>query len=192
MYDPHMESWIALLRWVNVGGRNKLPMKQLAAELEALGLSGVKTYIQSGNVVFRCPNDRAANLATEIGAAIKAKFGFEPSVAVISVNELAQAKADNPFPEAVDESANAGNGKNLHVFFLSGIPFPLDRDRLEALRRPSERWEIKGSVFYLHTPEEFGNSKLAAQVEKILKVTATARNWSTVCALLDLAGYPTP
>lgn len=185
-YD--MENWIALLRGVNVGGRNKLPMKPLVAELEAMGLSSVRTYIQSGNVIFRCPIERAANLATEIGATVKTKFGFEPNVLVMSVKDFAEAKAANPFPE----SANALDGKSLHLFFLASIPNSIDHDRLEALRRQSERWEIKGSVFYLLTPEGVRDSKLAAQVERILNVAATARNWFTVSALLDLAGHPVP
>jgi uncharacterized protein (DUF1697 family) len=69
-----MEIWVALLRGVNVGGKNTLPMTSLIAELEAMGLSEVKTYIQSGNVVFCCPSRRTPGLAAEIGAAIKAKF----------------------------------------------------------------------------------------------------------------------
>jgi uncharacterized protein (DUF1697 family) len=178
-----LETWIALLRAVNVGGRNKLPMKMLAAELEAIGLSAVKTYIQSGNVVFRCPSARTANLAAEIGAAIKAKFGFEIDVAVISAKGLAAAVRANPFPESAAEM----DGRTLHFFFLAKAPGAIDQGRLEAVRRQSERWQIKGTVFYLHAPEGFGDSKLAAQVERILGVTATARNWRTVRALLDLA-----
>ncbi len=178
-----METWIALLRGVNVVGRNKLPMKLLAAELEAIGLSGVKTYIQSGNVVFRCPSARAKKIAAEISAAIAAKFGFKPHVAVISAKGLAAAAAANPFPESATEL----DGRTLHFFFLAKSPAAIDQARLEAVRRQSERWQIKGAFFYLHAPDGFGDSKLAAQVERILGVTATARNWRTVRALLDLA-----
>ncbi len=182
-----METWIALLRGVNVGGKNKLPMKLLAAELEAIGLAGVKTYIQSGNVVFRCPSARAKKIAAEIGDAIEAKFGFEPHVALISAKDLAGAATANPF----SESATELDGNRLHLFFLAKAPATIDRGRLEAVRRPSERWGIEGAVFYLHAPEGIGDSKLAAQVEKICGVPATARNWRTVRALLDLAGQQT-
>ncbi|PRC92885.1 DUF1697 domain-containing protein [Solimicrobium silvestre] len=178
-----MKTWIALLRGINVGGRNKLPMKALAAELESLGLSDIKTYIQSGNVVFRGSDTRARNIATSIGAAIHAKFGFEPPVIVISDKDLADAITANPFPESTTEK----EGRTLHFFFLDKAPSNIDHDRLESVRRPSERWQVKGTVLYLHTPEGFGDSKLAVQIERIFGVTATARNWRTVCALRDLS-----
>ncbi len=182
-----MKTWIALLRAVNVGGRNKLPMKMFASELEAIGLADVKTYIQSGNVVFRCPQERGTTLAAEISASVRACFGFTPHVAVISAEDLAAAVTANPFPEAVSEM----EGKTVHLFFLAEsppiVPLPaVDKDRLETARRPSERWQLQGGVFYLHTPQGFADSKLAAQAEKILGVPTTARNWRTACALLDL------
>lgn len=179
-----MQTWIALLRGVNVGGKHILPMKLLTPELEALGLTDVKTYIQSGNIVFRDSKKTAAVLAAEIGTTIKARFGFEPHVAVISHKDFASSVTGNPFQESV----TVDNGKTLHLFFLDRTPPNLDQDRLESLRRSSERWHLKGRVFYLHTPDGFGDSKLASQVEKILGVNTTARNWRTVCALLDLAG----
>jgi uncharacterized protein (DUF1697 family) len=178
-----MKTWIALLRGVNVNGKNKLPMQALAAELGAIGLSDVKTYIQSGNVVFRGPNKKATSIAAEIGAAIKRKFGFEPQVIAIDGKDLATAAAANPFPESTVEM----DGRTLHLFFLGKAPPRIDHDRVEAIRRQSERWQIKGEVLYLHAPEGFGDSKLATQFEKILGVPATARNWRTVSALLELA-----
>jgi uncharacterized protein (DUF1697 family) len=178
-----MKTWIALLRGINVGGKNKLPMKELVAAMSALGLSEVNTYIQSGNVVFRGPDKKAQALADEIGAAILSKFGFEPQVMVIGAQELAAAASANPFPEAATEA----DGKTLHLFFLAQPPARVERDRIEAIRRQSERWQQKGAAFYLHAPEGFGDSKLAAQIEKILGVPATARNWRTVGALLEMA-----
>jgi uncharacterized protein (DUF1697 family) len=179
-----METWIALLKGVNVGGKNKLPMKALAAELAAIGLSGVKTYIQSGNVVFRCPKTPSATLAARIASAINTKFGFEPEVSVLSGKDLAASAAANPFPDLALEA----DGKTLHFFFLAKAPAAFDQARIETLCRQTERWRVNGTVFYLHAPEGFHSSKLAAQVEKSLGVTATARNWNTVHALLDLAG----
>lgn len=160
-----------------------MPMKTLTAELEILGLSEIRTYIQSGNIVFRDSKRTGAALAAEIGNAINAKFGFEPHVAVIRYKDFASSVTDNPFLESMTET----NGKTLHLFFLDNTPLNLAKDRLESLRRPSERWHLEGRVFYLHTPEGFGDSKLASQVERILGVPTTARNWRTVCALLELA-----
>jgi uncharacterized protein (DUF1697 family) len=186
-YRCNMKTWIALLRGVNVGGKNKLPMKALAAELATIGMSDIRTYIQSGNVIFRSPDAQVATvLAAEIRAAIKAKFGFEPHVIVISAKELADSVANNPFSELSLDS----DGKALHFFFLAEAPRNFDQDRLAAVRRQSERWQVEGRILYLHTPQGFGNSKLSSQIERILGVTATARNWSTVCALLNLAKTP--
>ena len=178
-----METWIALLKGVNVGGRNKLPMNALAAEMVAVGLSDVKTYIQSGNLIFHFPNKNNANLATKISETINARFGFSSPTIVMSSKRLVFAAKANPFPEAGNEL----KGKTLHLFFLDKMPAAFDLARLEKVRQSSERWKIIEDVFYLHTPEGFGNSKLATQVEKILGVTATARNWNTVCALIELA-----
>jgi len=179
-----MDTWIALLKGVNVGGKNKLPMSALATEMAAIGLSDVKTYIQSGNVIFRARNITKTTLEAKISSAIEAKFGFKIHVKVISCIDLVSAAAVNPFPEAINEL----NGKTLHLFFLAKTPETVDVARLEKVKYISEHWQIKGDVFYLHTPEGFGNSKLATQVEKILGVTATARNWNTVCALIEIAG----
>lgn len=180
----HAQTWIALLRGVNVGGNDKLPMKQLVRELEVLGSVEVKTYIQSGNVVFRSPKRATAgSIASSIANCIQHRFGFQPSVVVLSKEELAAAAKSNPFPEAEKER----DGKALHLFFLAERPRKIDRVALDALKIPGERWSVVGSVFYLHTPEGFGTSKLAAKVERSLGIPATARNWRTVGELLKLA-----
>ncbi len=183
-----LQTWIVLLRGVNVGGNNKLPMKDLSALLESLELSDIKTYIQSGNVVFRGPKGPASKLATTIAAAIEDTFDFRPAVIAISKEDFARAAEANPFREAEQEQ----DRKTLHLFFLgesAGKAGKLDMDAagLDSVKTPSERWQRIGSVFYLHTPEGFGNSKLATKMERYLGVPATARNWRTVCALRELA-----
>jgi len=182
-----MKTWIVLLRGVNVGGNNKLPMKALAAVLEGIGLVDVRTYIQSGNVVFRGPGQKPEPLAAEIRAAILGKFGFEPAVLAIEAGEFSKAAAANPFPESTEEL----DGRTVHLFFLAQSPKSIPRERLDAVRIASERWQVKGKVLYLHCPEGFGTSKLATQAERILGVPATARNWRTVSTLLEMAG-PNP
>src|SRR5579859_7364657 len=111
-----MRTWIALLRGVNVVGANKLPMKELVAVLERAGFSSVRTYIQSGNVIFESSAGGARALATRIARLVRCKFGFEPKVMVISRKELERAVRDNPFPGASE------NHKSLHLFFLSERP----------------------------------------------------------------------
>lgn len=175
-----MTTLIALLRGINVIGNNKLPMKELSALMTDMGLCDVQTYIQSGNVVFRSNLKNKATLPAKISAAIKAQHGFAPHVLLLEAEELRKAMAGNPYPAAVAEP------KSLHLFFLDEVPQHPDLKSLEANRTNSERFKLAGKVFYLHTPDGFGPSKLAARVEKSLGVAATARNWNTVCKLAEM------
>ncbi len=176
-----MNTWIVLFRGINVGGRNILPMKILVELLESLGCTNVKTYIQSGNVVLRSPEKSAAALKKKIQAAIESRLSFEPSVLLLSVDQLTTAKEENPFPEGTSEPAS------LHFFFLADQPQEYDEKELDALRAPTERFQLLGNVFYLHAPDGIGRSKLAANVEKRLGVATTARNFRTVDKVLQLA-----
>jgi uncharacterized protein (DUF1697 family) len=177
-----VSNWIALFRGINVGGRNILPMKALAATLEAEGFSDVKTYIQSGNVVFGSKAGTAGSLATRIARAVMRAHGFAPKVFVLAAAELKRAASANPFPAAETEP------NRLHLFFLSEKPKSADLAALNRLRAGGELFVIRGKVFYLHAPDGVGNSKLAAAAERHLGVDATARNWRTVLALLEMAG----
>ena len=181
MHPALMSVWIAFFRGINVGGNNALPMKQLAAAFEGIGLADVRTYIQSGNVVFSCSNTTAPQLVKRIGACVAKGFGFEPRVLVLSSRELEKAAAANPFPQA------DADPKSLHLFFLEQTPAAADITGLTRLRANTEAFVLKGKVFYLHTPAGFGTSKLAARVEKLLGTAATARNWRTVHAVIDMA-----
>ncbi len=174
-----MSVWIAFFRGVNVGG-NTLPMKQLAAALEDVGFTDVRTYIQSGNVLFSCPKATASQLVKRIGDCVAERFDFQPRVLVLSSTELAQAAAANPFPQA-DQ-----NPKSLHLFFLAKTPSSPDVAGLQPLKAKTEEFELKGKVFYLYTPAGFGVSKLAERAERLLGVDATARNWRTVRTVLDM------
>lgn len=175
-----MTTLIALLRGINVNGNNKLPMKELSALLAGMGLLDVQTYIQSGNVVFRCDLKSKATLAAKISAAIKAQHGFAPHVLLLEAAELKKAMAGNPYPEAVAEP------KSLHLFFLDDAPQHPDLKSLDAVKTDSERYKLANKVFYLHTPDGFGTSRLAARAEKLLGMAATARNWNTVCKLAKM------
>lgn len=175
-----MTTLIALLRGINVIGNNKLPMKELSALLTGMGLRDVQTYIQSGNVVFRCDLKSKAALSAKISAAIKAQHGFAPHVLLLGVAELYKSMAGNPYPEAEAEP------KSLHLFFLDEAPKHPNLKSLDAIKTGSERYKLAGKVFYLHTPDGFGPSKLAARAEKLLGVPATARNWNTVCKLAEM------
>ena len=167
---------VILLRGVNVGGRNKLPMKTFAALLEGLGLAQVRTYIQSGNAV--CAGEANAN---DIAARIFEHAGFRTQVFVVSAAALRLAAERCPFAR---EAAAAP--KSVHVFFLHSAPAAADVDALGALKSPCEDFAIAGKVLYLHTPPGFAGSKIADRIDRMLKTASTARNWSTILALVAL------
>ncbi|MCA9955867.1 MAG: DUF1697 domain-containing protein [Anaerolineales bacterium] len=175
-----MNTVIALLRGINVGGHNKLPMKELKTVLAQLGLTEVQTYIQSGNVVFRSERTDFPALAEEITSAIGKSHGFEPQVMLLSLAALATAVSHNPFP-ATDEQH-----KTLHFYFLEGVPPAPDLAMLETLKADSEQFALNDAVFYQYAPDGIGRSKLAAKVERAMGVAATARNWRTVSTLLEM------
>ncbi len=174
-----MNTYIALLRGINVGGHHKLPMRELAQMLENMGLENVKTYIQSGNVVFQSKRTDSDKLALEISEAIGKSHGFKPQIFVFTIDALQTAMAANPFP--VEEP------KALHLFFLDGIPKDPDLSALEAVKADSERFELINDVFYLYAPDGIGRSKLADTVGKGWNVSITARNWRTVSKIMELA-----
>ena len=157
-----MKTFIALLRGINVGGNNVLPMRDFVGLLESLGSRDVKTYIQSGNAVFSHKENNAAALANRIRAKIKQGHGFEPHVLLLALKDMQKAIAENPFPEAEAEP------KSLHLFFLDSTPSNPDLKTLESIQRDSERFRLTDTVFYLHAPDGIGKSKLAARVEKSL------------------------
>ncbi|MEO0384371.1 MAG: DUF1697 domain-containing protein [Pseudomonadota bacterium] len=175
-----MQTWIALLRGINVGGNHILPMKNLRALVESLGVQNVRTYIQSGNCVFDCEDGDAPKLAERIAETIEDNFSFRPQVMVITKDNLAAALAGNPYPEGLD------NPKSVHLYFLSEPAKHADLSALNQIKTPSEHFSLCNTVFYLFTPEGIGHSKLASQVEKHLKVPVTARNLRSAIKIFEL------
>lgn len=176
-----MKTYVALFRGLNVGGNSILPMKELVAQLENIGLRNVRTYIQSGNAVFQSEEEEASLLSNKIRAAIRNRRGFEPQVLLLEPEEIEKAVESNPFPEAESEP------KTLHAYFLASMPKNPDLDALEGIKSERERFVLKDGIFYLHAPDGIGRSKLAANAEKLLGVSATARNWRTVRKLMEMA-----
>lgn len=174
-----MNTWIALLRGINVGGNNILPMKELRGLLENLGLSDVRTYIQSGNCVFRSDAKSPGDLSNQIATAIEKQFGFHPPTLVISRDELAATIDANPFPD--------GDPKTVQLSFLFEPARNADLDTLEALKVPSEQFNLTDKVFYLHAPDGIGRSKLVEKVGKCIPVEMTGRNLRTALKLLEMA-----
>jgi uncharacterized protein (DUF1697 family) len=176
-----MKTYIALIRGINVIGKNSLPMKELVVLLEGVGARKIKTYIQSGNAVFQSANKNAPQLSAQLTDQIKKRYGFSPHVLILGLDAIEKAITQNPFPEA--EKAPS----SLHLGFLVSTPKRPDLKKLDTLRKASERFHLTNHVFYLHTPEGVGKSKLPANAEKLLGVPMTYRNWRTVCKIKAMA-----
>jgi uncharacterized protein (DUF1697 family) len=176
-----MTTWIGLLRGINVGGNNILPMKKLTTDLESLKLKNVRTYIQSGNIVFDATAKTAKSLSKMIGDKIETEHGFRPQLLVLSCETLQDAIRLNPFPNAVSDP------KSLHFLFLAEPATKADIAALDRAKAPSERFELTDKIFYLHAPDGVGRSKLAASAEKLLGVMTTGRNYRTVEKLCSMS-----
>ena len=175
-----MNVWIALLRGVNVGGHNKLPMAEFRAVLSSLGLQEVATYIQSGNAVFRSP-ETGLDIAEMISRAVSDGFGFAPDVFVLSREDLRAAISQNPYPQA------SSDPKTLHLFFVPDDHTPINQAELQVHATKGEAFEKIGHVFYLHTPNGFGRSDLAAKLPRLVKTTMTGRNLRSCQKIAELA-----
>lgn len=170
--------YIALVRGINVGGKNKLPMARLREMCESIGCTDVVTYIQSGNVVLTS-SLAADNLRAALAAAISDGIGLSPEVMVRTDAQMANVIADSPFQRT--------DPTTLHVAFLSG---PLDRkaaDDLHDIAFPPEKFAIKGSEIYLRLPNGMGQSKLAPVLLRRVPGSATLRNWRTVTTLHEMS-----
>ena len=174
-----MDKYIALLRGINVGGKNILPMKELVSIIESMGARDVSTYIQSGNVVFTSAIAQRQDWCEKLTQKVQELKGFSPQLLLLSKADLKRAIDNNPFP--VDDP------KSIHFFFLAQDPEKDKLVELAKIKTDSEQYHLKERIFYLYAPDGFGRSKLAARVEKILGVPTTARNWNTIFKLAQLS-----
>ena len=176
-----MTTFVALLRAVNLGSRNRVPMAELRALVEGLGAEDVRTYVQSGNVV--CRSSRSAQaLADGIHAAIEERLGLDIAVVVRTRAQLAKVARTNPLAgPKVDE-------KTLHVAFLAETPSRARVRELDPGFAAPDALHVAGRQVYLRYANGAGRTKLTNTVlERRLGVAATTRNWRTVAALAELA-----
>ncbi len=174
-----MTVWIGLFRGINIGG-NRMPMKELVRLLEAEGLSDVKTYIASGNVVFRSDRDHD-DLRTLIEGLVKANFGFHSNLCLITLPHLEKVMNANPFKDYEHK------GKAQHIFFFRAPPFGVDMEKLNSLLSETEAFSLTDEALYFYAPDGIGRSKFAEKMGQGLKADMTARNLNTVEALRDMA-----
>lgn len=178
-----MTVYVALLRGINLGGHNRVSMPDLRNLFTTLGHDGVRSYIQSGNLIFNSTVDDPARLAAEIERGVARDLGVSVTVLVRTSDELTRVVANNPFTgRDVDAST-------LHVTFLADEPDP---DRATELRAPAgmpDEFVLASREVYLHCPEGYGRTRLNNTFfEKRLATAATTRNWKVVNTLLDLTG----
>lgn len=178
-----MTTYVALLRGINVGGNQMVPMATLRAALADIGFADVRTLLQSGNVVFRAaaraPHRLEALLEKEAGT----RFGFSPDFHVRTAGEWRAVVDANPFPkEAADDPSHL-----LVTFFKTPLD-PANVRKLQSAITGPERVRSEGRQLYMTFPDGIGRSKAPLLVDRILGARGTARNWNTVLKLAALVG----
>ena len=178
-----METYISILRGINVSGHKKIQMDDLKALFENLKFKNVTTYIQSGNVIFKASKQCDEVLTKKIEDAIYSKYNFEVPVINRSVEEVRNIIAANPLLK--DSNIDA---EKLHVTFLEEVPGKTKVDSIKNIDYSPDKFIIIGKEIFLYCPDGYGITKLSNNFfENKLKVSATTRNWKTVNKLLELA-----
>jgi uncharacterized protein (DUF1697 family) len=176
-------TFVALLRGINVGGKNLLPMRDLVAMFERAGCAEVRHYIQSGNVVFRAAGALAARISQVIAGDIERTFRLSVPVVLRSGKELTAVAKGNP------HIADGADPAACHVMFLADAPSKKQCAALDPARSPGDSFVAKGREVYLLCPNGVARTKLTnAYFDSALGTTSTARNWKTVLKLVEMAG----
>jgi len=172
-----MKTYISLLRGINVSGQKKVNMIQLQNLYQSLGFQNIKTYIQSGNVIFQSSPPPSSQLLQQ---KIKQQFGFEVPVILRSIEDWENIIKHNPFTKE--------DLTKVHIVFLSETAQKYSKDELEKAKNPSEEFFIHNKEIYLYCPNGYGKTKLSNTfLEHKLNLTATTRNWNTIKNLFELA-----
>jgi uncharacterized protein (DUF1697 family) len=175
------ETYVALLRGINVGGKNKLSMTDLVALFEEAGVQDVRTYIQSGNVLFAASRGVVDGLAKAVTGEIEVRFGLKVPVVVRSLTALEAVVEANPYRH------HGSTPKALHVMFLMDEPPAPAVAALDRHRSPPDEFALLGREVFLYCPNGLGRSKLTtAWFDQALGTVSTVRNWNTVNTLVDM------
>lgn len=177
-----MNVYIALIRAINVGGNSPVRMSVLKKRFESLGLEGVVTYIQSGNVVFSSEEEDRDQSASRIEADLSDLMGRGVKVFLLTPQELKKAAAENPFdPERLDKE------QRCHLMFLSAPPSAARRRGLMAVQGEEYRFHIKRNVLYYAYSRKYDGIRRTLDFEKILDVSGTSRTWKVVDKLIEIS-----
>ena len=180
-----MPTYVALLRGINLGARNRVAMDDLRAVLAGLGYGDVRTHLQSGNAVFTAPDRGPGPVAAKLHAALDDRYDFDVPVIVRTAAQVRRVATADPHGDVADDPAR------YLVQFADG-PIPKRAfDDLDRSGYEPERLAVRGSEAYLWLPGGLHRSRLAPAVERRLTgLTVTVRNWRTVLALAELTGQP--
>ena len=174
---------VALLRGINVGGKHIIPMADLTRMFEDAGAVGVRTYIQSGNVLFSATPALAKRVVGRVEVAIRNERGFEARIITRTSEEVASVAQQNPLV------TTACDPKRHHVGFLAVAPDAARIAGLDPHRSPGDRFVVRGDVIYVHYGESVSDSKLTgAYFDGVLGAPSTFRNWRTVLKLAEMLG----
>lgn len=175
-----MKTYIVLLRGVNVSGKNLIKISELKETLSNAGFSNVSTYIQSGNIILKSALEKTA-IEETVHKLILEHFNCSVHVFCLTVSDMEQALANNPFP--IDSEPN-----KVFVTFLNQTPQPDLIEKLNLIAFGNEQFKITDKLLYFYVPDGMGKSKMNNNFfENKLKVTATGRNLNTIYKLIDLS-----
>ena len=173
--------YVAFLRGLNVGGRNRIAMTDLSATFEASGATGVRTYIQSGNVLFHAPDGKLGDVVAAVKRRISARLDSKIAVAVRAATRLRAIATEHPF------QAIAADPRQMHVGFLRERPSPEAVARLDPNRSPPDRLLVRDCEIYPLLPNGVARTKLSnAYFDSVLGIPSTFRNWRTVRTLATM------
>lgn len=175
--------YISLLRGINVSGKNKIKMDELKSLYEHIGFEDVSTYIQSGNVIFTTDIKNKNELCKTIEVAIKEKYKFHVPVVLRTKSEILNIIKSCPFGSVDIEN----EGSKILVTLLSSLPAKDSLENITKFVADTEKLVLKDKEVYLYCPNGYGKSKLSNNfLEKKLGVSATTRNWKSLCKISDL------
>ncbi len=178
-----MITYISLLRGINIGGHKKIKMDSLRENFSSLGYNNIKTYIQSGNILFCSKEEDKTKLEKDISSMIMDKYGFDIPVLVLNSAELNEVINNNPFANSINY-----NKEFIHITFLSNEAKEINFKEIDCKKESEDEYKIINKAIYLYLPKGYGNTKIHNNFfEKLLKTQATTRNWKTCIELLEMS-----
>ncbi|MDF2447995.1 MAG: hypothetical protein K0R26_499 [Bacteroidota bacterium] len=178
-----METYIAILRGINVSGHKLIKMDHLITLCVGLGFENTKTYIQSGNIIFQFKKSKNKAIEKLLENALRSEYDFDVPVIIKTQQEMQTVFENNPFLKKRNEDPT-----KLHATFLNDIPEKSEVDTLQKVKYPPDEFIVDENCIYLFCPNGYGNTKLNNTfLENKLKVSATTRNWKTITSLVKIA-----